>query len=147
MKSRRSQIQLNAEINLTNMIDVIFAILVVFMITAPLMSQGVKVDLPKAQAASMDEKKTVNITITAEREIILNSEIPTDELHFKNDFRSVWTGDEETVVIVNSDRKVPYGFVMKLVTEAQSEGAKKLGFLTDPSGAAKLYKKLKRKKG
>jgi len=138
---RRQSIQLNSEMNLTNMIDVIFAILVVFMITAPLMSQGVKVDLPKAQAASMDEVKTINITITREREVLLNDEIPTDEAGFKNDFRTLWDGDQETVVIFNADKSIPYGFVMTLVAAAQQEGAKKLGFLTEP-GAQKY--KLKR---
>jgi len=134
---RRESIQLNSEMNLTNMIDVIFAILVVFMITAPLMSQGVKVELPKAQAASIDVLKNINVTITEDREIIINEEIPTDELGFQNDFRSVWNGDEETVVIFNADRRIPYGFVMKLVAAAQREGAKKLGFLTEP-GAKKI---------
>jgi len=135
---RRPSIQLNSDMNLTNMIDVIFAILVVFMITAPLMSQGVKVELPKAQAASMDELKSINVTITEDREIIINEKIPSDEHGFKNDFRSVWEGDPETVVVFNADRRIPYGFVMKLVAAVQQEGAVKLGFLTDPG--AKRYK-------
>ena len=130
---RKGSLDLNPEINMTNMIDIIFSILVVFMITAPLMSQGVKVDLPKAQAASMDEKKSINVTITKEREIIINSEIPSDPQSFRKDFRNVWDGDEETVVVWNADQTVPYGFVINLVTEAQKEGAKRLGFLTDPS--------------
>ena len=134
---RRESIQLNSEMNLTNMIDVIFAILVVFMITAPLMSQGVKVELPEAQAESIDVLKNINVTITEDREIILNDEIPTDELGFQKDFRALWTGDDETVVIFNADRRVPYGVVMKLVAAAQREGDKKLGFLTEP-GAKKI---------
>ena len=144
MKRRRSSLGLNPELNMTNMIDIIFSILVVFMITAPLMSQGVKVDLPKAQAASMDEKKSINVTITKEREIIID-ETPTDPSSFRKDFRAVWTGDPQTVVIVNSDQKVPYGFVMEIVAQAQQEGAKRLGFLTDPSSSAIDMKVLKKK--
>ncbi|MBF0432034.1 MAG: biopolymer transporter ExbD [Fibrobacteria bacterium] len=129
---RRTSLDLSPDLNITNIIDVIFAILVVFMITAPLMSQGIKVDLPKAQAASLDEKKSINITITKEREIVID-ELPSDQRSFRSDFRRVWTGNPETVVVINADTKVPYGFVMQLVAETQKEGAKRLGFLTDPS--------------
>ncbi len=127
------------------MIDVIFAILVVFMITAPLMSQGIKVDLPQAKSASIDEKKSINVTINKDREIIIN-DIPSDINGFKNDFRSVWTGDQQTIIIVNSDKSVPYGFVMQLVAQAQEEGAKRIGFLTDPSSTTKRFKKRKKQR-
>ncbi len=130
---RRKQTDFNPEINMTNMIDVIFSILVVFMITTPLMNQGVKVDLPKAQAKSMDQEKYISITITKDREILINDEIATSSQSFRKDFREVWKGDPETVVVVNSDRKVPYGIVVKLVADAQAEGAVRLGFLTDPT--------------
>ncbi len=142
---RRSSLPLNPELNLTNMIDVIFAILVVFMITAPLMSQGIKVDLPQAKSASIDEKKSINVTINKDREIIIN-DIPSDINGFKNDFRSVWTGDQQTIIIVNSDKSVPYGFVMQLVAQAQEEGAKRIGFLTDPSSTTKRFKKRKKQR-
>lgn len=133
---RRDSLRPNPELNLVNLIDVLFAILIVFMITAPLMSQGVKVELPKAQAASLEEKKAVQITVTREREILIN-ETPSDSRSFEKDFRQVWTGDEETAVIINSDQSVPYGFVMELVAAVQRQGGKRLGFLTDPTTMAK----------
>lgn len=129
---RRESLRVNAELNLINLIDVIFAILVVFMITAPLMSQGVKVELPKTQAASLEEKKAVEVTITKEREILIN-ETASDIHDFEKDFRAVYTGDPETAIIVNSDQSVPYGFVMEVVAAVQRQGGKRLGFLTDPS--------------
>lgn len=129
---RRESLQLDTTLNLINLVDIVLCILVVFMITAPLMSQGVKVELPKAQAASMDEKKAIQVTVTREREILIN-EIPSDPQSFEKDFRGIWTGDEETAVIVNSDQSVPYGFVMELVASIQRQGGKRLGFLTDPS--------------
>lgn len=129
---RRESLHVNAELNIINIIDVIFAILVVFMITAPLMSQGVKVELPKAQASSLEEKKAVQVTITKEREILLN-ESASDAGSFENDFRAVWTGDEETAIIINADQTVPYGFVMQIVAAVQRQGGKRLGFLTDPN--------------
>jgi biopolymer transport protein TolR len=129
---RRESLRLNADLNLINIIDVIFAILVVFMITAPLMSQGVKVDLPKAQAASVEEKKAIEVTITKEREILIN-ETASDVQGFEKDFRAVFTGDPETAIIVNCDQSVPYGFVMQVVSAVQRQGGKRLGFLTDPA--------------
>src|SRR3954470_21629131 len=104
---KRESLKPNPELNLVNLIDVLFAILIVFMITAPLMSQGVKVELPKAQAASLDEKKAIQITVTREREILIN-ESASDSRSFEKDFRQAWTGDEETAVIINSDQSVPY---------------------------------------
>jgi biopolymer transport protein TolR len=129
---RRESLHVNSELNIINLIDVIFAILVVFMITAPLMSQGVKVELPKAQASSLEEKKAVQVTITKEREILLN-EMASDQQSFEKDFRSVWTGDDETAIIINADQTVPYGFVMQVVAAVQRQGGKRLGFLTDPN--------------
>lgn len=129
---RRESLHVNAELNIINLIDVIFAILVVFMITAPLMSQGVKVELPKAQASSLEEKKAVQVTITKEREILLN-ESASDANSFEKDFRAIWTGDDETAIIINADQTVPYGFVMQIVAAVQRQGGKRLGFLTDPN--------------
>lgn len=129
---RRETMRVNADLNLINLIDVIFAILVVFMITAPLMSQGVKVELPKTQAASLEEKKAIEVTITKEREILIN-ETASDIQDFEKDFRAIFTGDPETAIIVNSDQSVPYGFVMELVAAVQRQGGKRMGFLTDPT--------------
>jgi len=126
------------------MIDVIFTILVVFMITAPLMSQGVKVDLPKVkEAPSLDVEKAINVTVTKERWILID-ETPSNQLGFRNDFRQLWTGDPEAVVILNCDQSVPYGFIMNLVTDAQMEGAVRFGFLTSPKLTPSQQRKLKR---
>jgi len=132
---RRESLRVNAELNIINLLDVIFAILVVFMITAPLMSQGVKVELPKAQASSLEEKKAIEITVTKEREILIN-ETASDAQSFEKDFRTIFSGDEETAIIVNADQTVPYGFIMELVAAVHRQGGKRLGFLTDPTAKA-----------
>ena len=132
---RRESLKVNAELNIINLLDVIFAILVVFMITAPLMSQGVKVELPKAQASSLEEKKAIEITVTKEREILIN-ETASDAQSFEKDFRTIFSGDEETAIIVNADQTVPYGFIMELVAAVHRQGGKRLGFLTDPTQKA-----------
>lgn len=128
---RREPLRANAELNLVNIIDVIFAILVVFMITAPLATQGVRVDLPQVSAASVDEQKTLEITITREREILIGR-AASSLRGFERDFRAAFDGDPETAILVNSDRAVPYGIVMEVVSAINRQGGRKLGFMTDP---------------
>jgi biopolymer transport protein TolR len=132
---RREPLKANAELNLVNIIDVIFAILVVFMITAPLATQGVKVELPRAQAGSVDEQKALRITVTREREILIDNTASSLQ-GFEKDFRAAFSGDPETAILISGDRTVPYGIVMEIVAAVNRQGGKKLGFLTDPQAAS-----------
>ena len=127
---RRESLKVNAELNLINIIDVIFAILVVFMITAPLATRGVKVDLPQTQAGGIEEKKAIEITLTKEREILIDAAATTSR-DFEQDFRAIFTGDPETAILINADRTVPYGMVVEVIAAVQRQGGKRLGFLTD----------------
>ena len=113
--------------NLTNMIDVVFSILIVFIISAPLMSQGVKVDLPKAEAPTMEQEKMLKVSITKQEEIYI-ADMQVDFSSFNNVFKSLWNGD--MAVVINSDEDVHYGLVMKVVSQVQKLGVTKLGFLT-----------------
>ena len=125
---KRSRVkELKQEMNLTNMIDVVFSILIVFIISAPLMSQGVKVDLPKAEAPTMEQEKMLKVSITKQEEIYI-ADMQVDFSSFNNVFKSLWNGD--MAVVINSDEDVHYGLVMKVVSQVQKLGVTKLGFLT-----------------
>lgn len=126
MKRSRGK-ELKQEMNLTNMIDIVFAILIVFIISAPLMSQGVKVDLPKAEAPTMEQEKLLKVSITKNEEIYI-ADMMVDFSSFNSVFKSLWNG--EMAVVINSDEDVHYGLVMKVVTQVQKLGVTKLGFLT-----------------
>ena len=126
MKRSRGK-ELKQEMNLTNMIDVVFAILIVFIISAPLMSQGVKVDLPKAEAPTMEQEKLLKVSITKNEELYI-ADMMVDFGSFNNVFKSLWNG--EMAVVINADESVNYGLVMKVVTQVQKLGVTKLGFLT-----------------
>ena len=126
MKRSRGK-ELKQEMNLTNMIDIVFAILIVFIISAPLMSQGVKVDLPKAEAPTMEQEKLLKVSITKNEEIYI-ADMQVDFDGFNNVFKSLWNG--EMAVVINADEDVNYGLVMKVVTKVQKLGVTKLGFLT-----------------
>jgi len=132
---RRESLRANAELNLVNIIDVIFAILVVFMITAPLATQGVRVDLPRAPSPGVDEQKTLEITVTRQREVFIGKAVSSLR-GFEQDFRAAFDGDPETAILVRADRGVPYGVVMEVVAAVNRQGGRKLGFLTDPESAA-----------
>ena len=126
MKRSRGK-ELKQEMNLTNMIDIVFAILIVFIISAPLMSQGVKVDLPKAEAPTMEQEKLLKVSITKDEELYI-ADMMVDFASFNNVFKSLWNG--EMAVVINADESVNYGLVMKVVTQVQKLGVTKLGFLT-----------------
>jgi len=126
MKRSRSK-SLNQDMNLTNMIDVVFAILIVFLISAPLMSQGIKVDLPNAEAPTIEQKKMLKVTITKDEKIyVADMEVHLND--FNEIFKSLW--QDEMPVVINADESVNYGIVMKVVSLAQIAGVKQLGFLT-----------------
>ena len=126
MKRSRGK-ELKQEMNLTNMIDIVFSILIVFIISAPLMSQGVKVDLPKAEAPTMEQEKLLKESITKNEEIYI-ADMQVDFDGFNTVFKSLWNG--EMAVVINADEAVNYGLVMKVVTKVQKLGVTKLGFLT-----------------
>ena len=119
--------QLTQELNVTNLVDVTFAILVVFMITAPLMTKGIKVDIPKTEAPAMKDQQLLRVSIDKEEKLfIADHGVKISE--FNEVFKDNWDG--ESAVIVNSDAKVPYGKVMKVVSRIQTLGVTKVGFLT-----------------
>jgi biopolymer transport protein ExbD/biopolymer transport protein TolR len=126
MKRSRGK-ALNQEMNVTNMIDVVFAILIVFLISAPLMSQGIKVDLPNAEAPTFEQKKMLKVSITKDASIFIDDN-PVLINNFDEIFKSIWK--DEIPVVINADETVNYGVVMKVVSLVQVAGVKQLGFLT-----------------
>ena len=131
MKRRARVAPPQPDLNLTNLMDVVFAILLVFMMTAPLMTQGVKVELPKAEAPAVDEKKSVTVSFDAKRRIYVDGE-ETDMAGFASSFARAWGGDPNRAVLIEGDQSVPYGLVLGVVGEIRQAGASKLGFLTEP---------------
>ena len=133
--------RLMGEINVVPYIDVMLVLLIVFMITAPLLTQGVKVDLPRASAAPIDEEflaKHEPLIVTVDRAGRLymnmgkNPDQPTSEATIATRVGAVLRRDEKTPVLVRADTRVPYGNVMHTMVLLQGAGAEKVGLLTDP---------------
>jgi len=130
IKRRRRAIE--STLNLTNLIDVIFTLLIIFMITAPMMTQGVQVNLPRADAENLEIDQTIiEISINNENKIFLdNTEVPLNR--FGAEFRRVFANRFDTPIYVSADREVPYGLFVRVISEVQKAGGVKLGFLTEP---------------
>ena len=118
------------DLNLTNLMDVVFAILVVFMITAPMMTQGVKVELPKVQSPAVDEKTSVRISFDSQRRIFVDGQETTTS-DFPRVFARAWGGEVDRAELVEGDRSVPNGMVLEAVGEVRKAGATRIGFLTE----------------
>jgi biopolymer transport protein ExbD/biopolymer transport protein TolR len=128
-KKRRRQIQ--SELNITNLVDVTFALLIIFMITAPMMTQGVQVDLPDADSQNVEVDVSIQISITGRNEIYIDQE-RVSLFEFNKRFRDIFAGRTDVPVFINADKTVPYGLVIRVIADVQSAGVVKLGFLTEP---------------
>ncbi|MEN2993751.1 MAG: protein TolR [Thermodesulfovibrio sp.] len=123
---RRSSI---ADINVTPLVDVMLVLLIIFMITAPLLKQGIDVNLPKAKGKSLDETEKINIVITKEGNIFLN-----DKMINKDELPKLLSAykDTNTSVILKADKDVPYGLVAEIMGEIKASGIEKIGMVTEP---------------
>jgi biopolymer transport protein ExbD/biopolymer transport protein TolR len=129
-RSRRNH-KLISDLNLTNLIDVVFALLIIFMITAPMMTQGVQVDLPETESENVESNESIQVSINSRNEIYID-QYKVSLLDFKKEFREIFAQRQDVPVFVNADKKVPYGMVVRIISELQNAGVEKLGFLTIP---------------
>jgi biopolymer transport protein TolR len=139
---RQKKHRLLSEINVVPYIDVMLVLLLVFMITAPLLTQGISVDLPKAAAEALDpellkENEPLVLSIDREGRFYLNIgddvESPVEDDVVLERVSAVIRRNAETPVLVKGDQSVPYGRVVTGAALLQQAGAAKIGFLTDPA--------------
>jgi biopolymer transport protein ExbD/biopolymer transport protein TolR len=123
--------QIISDLNLTNLIDVVFVLLIIFMITAPMMTQGVQVDLPKADSENVESNQSIQVSINGRNEIYIDQN-KVSMVDFRKEFKETFSGRVEVPVFVNADKKVPYGLVIRVISDIQKAGVVKLGFLTQP---------------
>lgn len=139
--SRRRR--LVAEINVVPYIDVMLVLLVIFMITAPLLNQGVEVELPEADTQPVDTRQhePVVVTVDAKGRLYIDAggdaRKPVAAAEVQRRVAAMLRRDAETPVLVKADKRVPYGRVIEAAALLQAAGATKLGFLTQapPPGA------------
>jgi biopolymer transport protein TolR len=137
-----------SEINVVPYIDVMLVLLIIFMVTAPLLTQGIKVDLPKASATPVDPRDFRNqpplvLSIDRQGRLFLNRgahpETPIDRETLQARVAAVLRTTPGVPVLVKGDKTVAYGAVVEAMVTLQEAGASKVGFLTEspPANARK----------
>ena len=118
-----------ADINITNLVDVMMVLLIIFMLTAPFIQAGIKIRLPKAQSTVIKETEGVMLAITEKGEVYLNdTKVARKDL--ADALRNLKTAGEERV-FVRADKNVPYGVVMEVVGRVKEVGIDEVGMITE----------------
>src|ERR1051326_246818 len=122
-----------AEINVTPMVDVMLVLLIIFMVSAPLLTVGVPLDLPQTQAKSLDQDKNpLTLSVNLKGQGFLNdSEIAVDELVPKLKAITEARGGLDERIFVRGDRKVDYGTVMKVMGRLSQAGFRRVALVTE----------------
>jgi biopolymer transport protein TolR len=131
-----------SEINVTPMVDVMLVLLIIFMVSAPLLTVGVPIDLPQTQAKSLDQdKEPLTVSVNVKGEVYLqNSEVPLDELVPKLKAVTEARGGSDERVFVRGDRQVDYGTVMKVMGRLSAAGFRRVALVTEVEVAAATSK-------
>jgi biopolymer transport protein TolR len=122
-----------AEINVTPMVDVMLVLLIIFMVSAPLLTVGVPLDLPQTQAKSLDQQKDpLTLSVSLKGQVFLNdTEIPIDDLVAKLKAITDARGGLDERIFVRGDKKVDYGTVMKVMGRLSAAGFRRVALVTE----------------
>ncbi|WP_370280936.1 protein TolR [Pontibacterium sp.] len=137
IRRHRKTRKLNAEINVVPYIDVMMVLLVIFMITAPMLTQGVQVELPKAAAEPVDDKdkEPVIITVNAEQQYFIDvggdPEEPLDAETVSDRVQKILAANQDKMLLVRGDKNVDYNAVVQLMVLLQQAGAGTVGLVTE----------------
>ena len=133
-KRRHRRQPVMAEINVTPMVDVMLVLLIIFMVSAPLLTVGVPIDLPQTQAAGLDQadKEPLAISVTTKGQVFLqNTEIKIEELVPKLRAIADARGGNDERIYVRGDKTVDYGTVMKVMGRLSAAGFRRVALVTE----------------
>ncbi len=121
-----------SEINVTPLVDVMLVLLIIFMVAAPMMMQGVDVNLPKTTTKNIKTTdEPLMLTVNKKKEIFLeNHPVELDRLELK--IKKIFENRREKEVMLRADKDVPYGFIIDVMARVKNAGISKLGMVTEP---------------
>ena len=120
-----------SEINVTPLVDVMLVLLIMFMVTTPLMQQGMNIDLPKTSPAGVEIKEEpFDINITSDKKIYIGKN-PVALSNLKNKLSGIFANRRDKQVYLRADKSVDYGFVAEVLAEIRSSGITGVGLLTE----------------
>lgn len=121
-----------SDINVTPLVDVMLVLLIIFMVTAPMMMEGVAVNLPQTEAKSIKtQEDPLILSVNKDREIFLEQQkIKFEDLEKK--VKIIFKYRRSKEVLLRADRDVPYGYVIKVIASVKRAGIDKLGLVTEP---------------
>lgn len=133
MKTVRDR-KVMSEINVTPFVDVMLVLLIIFMVTAPLLQQGIDVNLPRAKGKDLPAEERISLVIRKDRTVHMNNtRVSIQEMKTK----LVAISKLNPNVYLKADRDVPYGLVVEVMGEIKEAGIEKLGMITEPKFDAK----------
>ncbi|MCL4474730.1 MAG: ExbD/TolR family protein [Nitrospirae bacterium] len=119
-----------SEINVTPFVDVMLVLLIIFMVTAPLLQQGIDVNLPRAKGKDMPPEERVALVIKKDMKVYMNDS-PVSMADMRRKLQAVSKMNPN--VFLKADKDVPYGFVVEVMGEIKEAGIEKLGMVTEPA--------------
>lgn len=121
-----------SEINVTPLVDVMLVLLIIFMVTAPMLMQGVEVNLPETTTKNIKTREEpLMLTVNKEKEIFIEKHrIKLDSLETK--IQKIFQNRKDKEILLRADKEVPYGFVIKVIAKVKQAGIDKLGMVTVP---------------
>jgi biopolymer transport protein ExbD/biopolymer transport protein TolR len=128
--NQRGDLPLNADINVTSLVDVAFVLLIIFMITAPIMQGGVDVELPRAEARPLDPKEGMVVTVNRSGQIFIDDNAVSYE-DFRITFPSLVTAKKPNGVFLRADNRVPYGDVVRVLAVIRLSGVQGVGLVAE----------------
>jgi len=132
MARRTSLVSLNqiSDINMTPLMDLTFILLITFIITFPLIEQGIAINLPKGKAADMMESKTRSISLNLDKQLYLD-DVPVSKEELQSQMAEIGMNDPDTTVYVRADRKLAYGDVVEVMRVLHEANITKMALVTE----------------
>ncbi|HSK19027.1 MAG TPA: biopolymer transporter ExbD [Longimicrobiales bacterium] len=129
--SRRERMRVNAEINFTNLIDVAFVLLIIFMITAPIMQGGIELDLPDAEATPLTTSETVVVSVGRDGRIYIG-EVEVSENELRQTMPMYMADHQGEPIMVKGDEAASYGSVLRVMGILNALGYTSINLAADP---------------